>query len=187
MNNPFFTKFEARVTVEGAFSSDAKVFNPKSLLELALQYALVNMSPDEVSNLVGDVSKKMLHSLSCKRRREGDIVRVDPEGDTGLYLISTGRGDPDECTSCGNPLCKEWPTLVELSPDGAATGEFAYHVSECQMLDPEVKDKAALEAIGRSVLSSIRGAINSDEAVVQQHPGGGSKLLILQDEFYDLK
>ncbi|GAB0079367.1 hypothetical protein TOC8171_47730 [Pseudomonas syringae] len=71
MNNPFFTKFEARVTVEGAFSSDAKVFNPKSLLELALQYALVNMSPDEVSNLVGDVSKKNAALL---------VVQTSPRG-----------------------------------------------------------------------------------------------------------
>ncbi|MBJ2286656.1 MULTISPECIES: hypothetical protein [Pseudomonas] len=183
MNNQIFTKFEGRVIAEGAFSSDTKIFNPKSLLELALQYALVSMLPDEVSKLVADVSERMLHSLSCKRRREDEVVRVDQEGDTGLYLISTGRGGPEECVSCGNPLCKEWPTLVELSAEGAATGEFAYHVSECQMQDPGEQDKAALEMIGRSVLTSIRAAMNPNDAAAQLHTEGGREFLLFDDEF----
>lgn len=183
MHNQVFTKFEARVTVEGAFQSDARIFDPKSLLELALQYALVSMSVDDVSKLVGDVSKRMSHSLSCKRRRAGEVVRVDQEGDTGLYLISTDRGEPEECTCCGNPLCQEWPTLLELSPEGAATGDFAYHVSECQMQDPEEQDKAALEMLGRSVLASMRAAMKPIDAAGQQQPEGGGEFLILQDEF----
>ncbi|MEB0001182.1 hypothetical protein QN367_19170, partial [Cryobacterium sp. RTS3] len=70
----------------------------------------------------------------------GDLVRLedeDPDGYNGVYQISVGRGEPTDCVSCGNPLCKEWPTLFELTLKGTQTGEFAYHVSECQMLDPQ--------------------------------------------------
>lgn len=162
MNSEIYTKFEARVTVEGPFSSDATIYGPESLLELALQHALVSMPAEAVTKLVGDVTTRMLQSLSCKRRKAGEVVRVEVDllgGYNGLYQIAVDRGDPTDCVRCGNLLCNEWPTLVELSSEGAPTGNFGYHVSECQMLAPNDEDKRALEALGRAVLSSIREAV----------------------------
>lgn len=185
MSDEIFTKFEARVTVEGPFSSDGTIYDPKSLLEVALQHALVSMPAEAVSKLVADVTTSMLHSLSCKRRRNGEVVRLedqDPDGYNGLYLIAAGRGDPTDCVLCGNRLCNEWPTLLELSPAGVQTGDYAYHVSECQMLDPSGQDQRALETLGRSVLSSIREALNSDDSGDLQKPGGDVQHLFIQDE-----
>lgn len=133
-----YKQFEATVVVEGPYSSAAKVFNPASLLELALQHALFSMPAEAVAELVGNTTVRMLHSLSCKRRKAGELVRLvddHPDGYNGVYQISVGRGEPTDCFSCGNPLCNEWPTLVELTAEGEQTSNFAYHVSECQMLD----------------------------------------------------
>jgi hypothetical protein len=140
MNDSSYTKFEAKVVVEGPYSSAAQVFTPASLLELALQHALFSMPADAVADLVRNTTARMLHSLSCKRRKAGELVRLvddDPDGYNGVYQIAVGRGEPTDCISCGNPLCNEWPTLVELTPEGTPTGDFAYHVSECRMLDPQ--------------------------------------------------
>lgn len=83
----------------------------------------------------------MLYPLSRKRRQTGEVVTLvddgDPDGYSGLYQIAVGRGEPTDCMRCGNPACNEWPTLLELSPDKVPTGEYAYHVSECQMGDSE--------------------------------------------------
>ncbi|TPG88087.1 hypothetical protein EAH72_33725 [Pseudomonas caspiana] len=170
MSDEIYTKFEARLTVEGPFSSVATIYDPKSLLEVALQHALVSMPAEVVAKLVEQTTACMLHSLSCKRRRAGELVRLedqDPDGHNGLYQIAVGRGDPNDCVRCGNHLCNEWPTLLELSSTGAQTGDYAYHVSECQMLDPSGLDQRALETLGRSVLSSIREALNSDDSGTQ--------------------
>lgn len=180
-----FKKFKAEVVVEGPYSSAAQVFTPESLLELALQHALFSMPAEAVADLVRKTTARMLHSLSCKRRRDGEVVRLedqDPDGYNGLYLIAAGRGDPTDCDRCGNHLCNEWPTLLELSPAGVLTGDYAYHVSECQMLDPSGQDQRPLEALGRSILSSIREALNSDESDAQQTPTGDVQHPIIQDE-----
>ncbi|WP_122242141.1 hypothetical protein, partial [Pseudomonas syringae] len=140
MSDSSFTRFDAKVVVEGPYTSAAQVFTPAALLELALQHALFSMPAEAVADLVRNTTARMLHSLSCKRREAGELVRLqdeDPDGYNGVYQIAVGRGEPAECDSCGNPLCAEWPTLYELTPEGTQTGDFAYHVSECQMLDPQ--------------------------------------------------
>lgn len=142
MSDSSYTKFEAKVVVEGPYASIAQAFTPASLLELALQYSLFSMPAESVADLVQNTSARMLHSLSCKRRKAGDLVRLeddDPDGYNGIYQIAVGRGEPTDCISCGNPLCNEWPTLVDLKQEGTQIGDFAYHVSECQMLDPQTK------------------------------------------------
>lgn len=142
MSDSSYTKFEAKVDVEGPYTSTAQVFTPASLLELALQHALFSMSAEMVADLVRNTTARMLHSLSCKRRKAGELVRLvgdDPDGYNGVYQIAVGLGEPTDCVSCGNPLCNEWPTFVELTPEGTETGDIAYHVSECQMLDPQTK------------------------------------------------
>lgn len=142
MSDSIFTKFEAKVVVEGPYTSAAQVFTPALLLELALQHALFSMPAEAVADLVGKTTARMLHSLSCKRRNVGQLVRLeddDPDGYNGVYQIAVGRGEPTDCVYCGNPLCNEWPTLVELTPEGTQTGDYAYHVSECRMLDLQNK------------------------------------------------
>jgi len=142
MSDSSFTKFEANVVVEGPYTSDAKVFTPALLLELALQHALFSMPAEAVADLVSETTARMLHSLSCKRRNPGQLVHLkddDPDGYNGVYQIAVGRGEPTDCVYCGNPLCNEWPTLVELTPEGTQTGDYAYHVSECRMLDLQTK------------------------------------------------
>lgn len=133
-----FTKFTAQVSVEGEYPSYAQIFKPMSLLEHALRLSLLSESPEDVANVVTTTTALMLHSLGCKRRQIGDQVRLsddDKDGYNGLYQISADRGEPTECMRCGNPECAEWPTLDELSSEGVPTGEYAYHVSECQMSD----------------------------------------------------
>lgn len=139
MSDSSYTRFEAKVVVEGLYRSAAQVFTPESLLELALQHALFSMPAEVVADLVRNTTARMLDSLSCKRREAGELVRLedeDPDGYNGAYQIAVGREEPAECDSCGNPLCIEWPTLYELTPEGVQTGDFAYRVSECQMRDP---------------------------------------------------
>ncbi|WP_192485794.1 hypothetical protein [Pseudomonas savastanoi] len=133
-----YTRFEARVLVEGEYASTTQVFTPASLLEVALQHALVNMKPEAVADLVKNTTGRMLQSLSCKRRKCGDKVRLtdeDPDGYNGIYQIAIDRNEPTDCCACGSPLCSEWPTLHEIAPNGALTGSCAYHISECQMHD----------------------------------------------------
>jgi hypothetical protein len=133
-----FSKFEARVLVEGPFTSNTPVLTPASLLELALQHALLSMPSQRVADLVSQTTSRMLHSLSCTRRVAGETVRLvdeDPDGHNGEFQIAIGRGEPEECQCCGNQMCQEWPTLFELDANGAPTGDFAYHISECQMQD----------------------------------------------------
>lgn len=138
MTNRIFTKFIARVTVEGVASSDAQIFQPLALLEHSLRLALLSSTPEMVAEMVSKTTKSMVHSLSCKRRQGGEVVHLtdeDPEGYNGLYQIADGRGKPMICLVCGNPACTEWPTLIKLTKDGSLTEEYAYHVSECQMND----------------------------------------------------
>ena len=141
MNEVVYSKFEAKVCVEGHFSSETTVYNPMHLLQVALQHALLCAPAEAVTKLVEETASSILHSLSCKRRQTGEVVRLlddnEPDGYNGLYQIDVGRGEPTDCMRCGNPACNEWPTLLELSPDGGYTGEYAYHVSECQMGDYE--------------------------------------------------
>lgn len=138
MTDRAFTKFEARVLVEGPFSSDCTVRDAASLLKLALQHALVAMPAETVSELANDVTARMLHSLACSRRNAGDVVCLedpDPDGYNGFYQLAVGRGVPTDCMVCESGLCQEWPTLHELSESGEQTGNYAYHVSECRMID----------------------------------------------------
>lgn len=139
MTTVVFTKFEARLDVAGPFSLEAQYFDPMCLLKVALQLALFSQSPDAVSKLITDATEAMLHSLSCKRRKPGEVVVLrsnDLDGYNGLYQIVEERDTTEDCFRCGNPLCKEWPNLRELSPEGTPTGKHAYHVAECQMTDP---------------------------------------------------
>mgnify|MGYP001761616337 CR=1 FL=1 len=157
MNDSNYTKFEAKLVVEGPYSSVAQAFNPLSLLELALQHALFSMPAGAVSDLVRKTTASMLHSLSCKRREIGELVRLvddEPDGYNGVYQITAG-GEPADCIICGNPLCKEWPTLIEFTSGELQSGDFAYHVSECQMLDPQSGDRSA----GANVLLASRRII----------------------------
>lgn len=134
MSDKVFTKFAAHVHFEGAYASDADVFQPMALLEYALQLALFSQAADEVAQLIAKTTEQMLQSLSCRRRKMGDVVCVADDGETGVYQI-VGRDEPDSCTRCGNPACREWPTLVELAPDGLPNNTYEYHVSECRMRD----------------------------------------------------
>lgn len=144
MRDVSYKIFEAKVVVDGPYSSSSQVFDPASLLEVALRHALFSMPAESVADLVRETTARMLHSLSCKRRKAGDLVLLvddDPDGHNGIYQIAVGRGEPTDCVYCGNPMCNEWPTLVELTPEGAPTSDFAYHVSECRMLDPQTEQR----------------------------------------------
>ncbi|MCK9709873.1 hypothetical protein [Pseudomonas syringae] len=135
---PAFTRFDATTVVSGPFESTSHVKTPASLLVVALQHALFFMDVNEVEQIVHTTTEKLVASLGCKRRSPGEIVRLeghDPDSYLGLYQIALGRGEPSECVLCGNPRCKEWPTLFEVDVNLSRTGEFAYHVSECHMLD----------------------------------------------------
>ncbi|MDP5168545.1 hypothetical protein [Pseudomonas syringae] len=133
-----YTRFDATTVVCGPFRSTTHVTTPAALLVVALQHALFTMDADKVNEIVRLTTEKLLKSLGCKRRSPGEVVRLedhDSDGYNGLYQIALGRGEPSDCVLCGNPRCKEWPTLFEVDVSLSQTGEFAYHVSECQMLD----------------------------------------------------
>ncbi|GFZ61500.1 hypothetical protein PSTH1771_10795 [Pseudomonas syringae pv. theae] len=52
MSDLSYTKFEAKVVVEGPYTSAVQVFTPASLLGLALQHALFSMPAEAVADLV---------------------------------------------------------------------------------------------------------------------------------------
>ncbi|MFJ3463541.1 hypothetical protein [Achromobacter spanius] len=133
-----YLEFQAEIKVEGEFPSTEVVRNPVDLLEAALRHALLTCTPEIVAKVVDETTAVMLHSISSKRRSAGDLVRVnddDPERYNGNYQIAPGADTSTSCVRCGNSACREWPSLLELSAENSATGEFAYHVSECMMED----------------------------------------------------
>ena len=70
-----------------------------------------------------------------KRRKAGDRVWKKPmAGFVGEASFATieREGAPEGCLlDCGDPDCVEWANV--RTDDGA----YAYHVSECEMLDCE--------------------------------------------------
>lgn len=75
------------------------------------------------------------------RRKVGDIVLVKTEDEEFLGRIDAlGSERGDECPLCfidksHDQRCREWPNVAVLNSEHKATGEWAYHVSECQMFD----------------------------------------------------
>jgi len=77
------------------------------------------------------------------RRKPGEIVRRSPGsgfvGSSEPQLVKVPGGDTytdeaDPCMmGCGDQECREWANLEIMS--GAHTGEFMFHISECQMGD----------------------------------------------------
>jgi hypothetical protein len=77
-----------------------------------------------------------------KRRQVGDVVVVQ-DADEGPYLCridALGSEPRNGCLRCldinHDQCCREWPNLEILDPDGRSTGEWACHVTECEMQDP---------------------------------------------------
>lgn len=77
-----------------------------------------------------------------KRRKVDDIVQLHDEDD-GFYLgriDSLGASRGDECPQrflddTHDQSCMEWPNVEILNDDKTPTGEYVYHVSECDMQD----------------------------------------------------
>lgn len=144
-NDAIFTSFKSEILTDGKFGKSAYYArNPLGLLEHAVNLALVSESPDAVKAMFDKTSAKLLESLSKKRRKIGDVVRLDAdsgwESEQGTYRIALLHRDgsevsSDACVSCCNPECREWPLLERVADDGLATGEYAYHVPECRMTD----------------------------------------------------
>jgi len=77
-----------------------------------------------------------------RRRSPGEIVKRTPGsgflGNAEPSLIQvppeeayTAEADP--CLICDDPECREWANLKIVA--GPLTGEFLYHISECEMKD----------------------------------------------------
>lgn len=80
-----------------------------------------------------------------KRRHIGNVVVLNDEDGTAPYLgridaLGAERGDicphrflePDH-----DQACTEWPNVQVLDQNLQPTGEWVYHVPECQMADPK--------------------------------------------------
>ncbi len=74
------------------------------------------------------------------RRYIGEVVkRKAGSGFVGSSLpefvkIPTDPKEVDYCMlSCGDSECKEYANLEVVKEDGSPTGEYLYHISECQM------------------------------------------------------
>lgn len=78
-----------------------------------------------------------------KRRSVGDIVRIHDD-EEGFYLgriSARGEATRHECPqmyldSKHDRECREWPNIEVLDSNEKPTGQFAYHISECEMSDP---------------------------------------------------
>lgn len=79
-----------------------------------------------------------------KRWRIREVVALTDEDD-GPYL---GRIDPlgsereDECLRCADDpthdqRCREWPNVEVSDAEGRGTGQYVYHVPECEMNDSQ--------------------------------------------------
>lgn len=81
----------------------------------------------------------MTTSSEKATRKAGDVVMILAHvagfgGVPGRYRIDK-LGEPKPCMICDEPDCQEWPNLERLGDLGNRTGEYAYHVSECEMTD----------------------------------------------------
>lgn len=134
-----FKQFKAKVNTDGRYGTmSAELFTPLVLLEEAVRLAILSgHSPEEIQNTVDGTESLLRPSLMKSRRCSGDVVCLVGAtgwgGSTGTYRISSGN--PTACLTCLNPECQEWPNLECLDEHGNGIGEFAYHVSECQMFD----------------------------------------------------
>lgn len=76
-----------------------------------------------------------------KRREAGDIVwKTENAGFVGEASYIKIMPEDDEYASycmmdCGDLDCREWSNLQHCDKDGNPLGGYAYHVSECQMMD----------------------------------------------------
>lgn len=79
-----------------------------------------------------------------KRRKVGDIVKLDDPDGTGPYLgciDAQGAERGDQCPRCcadvsHDQQCAEWPVVNVLDEHKQPTGGRVFHVAECQMSDP---------------------------------------------------
>lgn len=63
---------------------------------------------------------------------EPSIIKV-PEGNDWEWASKDNRGGAGPCMICNDPECKEYPNLQIVQ--GPWTGEYLYHISECEMSD----------------------------------------------------
>lgn len=80
-----------------------------------------------------------------KRRKPGEVVRRLPgsgfvgSADPQMVRIPSGHDFVDQADpcmmGCGDPECREWANLEIV--EGPHTGQFIYHISECEMVDSD--------------------------------------------------
>lgn len=114
--------------------------DPLMALKVALQMALVQCSAKDVQALLARETAAMTQSLQSHRRKPGEVVALRKDARHSARSPSSGPAlwciegeEPLKCPVCGNPTCREWPTLRQLSP---RAGVMRHHVSECAMLTP---------------------------------------------------
>jgi hypothetical protein len=78
-----------------------------------------------------------------KRRGVGEVVLLRDD-EEGPYLGRIDALDSErryECLRCSFDVthahdCREWPNVEVLNDKRQPTGQFVYHVTECEMSDP---------------------------------------------------
>ncbi len=100
-------------------------------VELAVQAAMLAYRPGEIRAAVDKEISKMEQSLARPRRSPGERVTLSAMGLEGDWRIASH--DTFGCALCGNTACREWPTLARVDSAGRDTGQYVYHVCECQM------------------------------------------------------
>lgn len=80
-----------------------------------------------------------------KRRSVGDVIRLDDGDGSGPYFGRfniLGAGRNDDCPQCymdptHDQACNEWPNVEVLDRFRKPTGDWVYHVAECNMQDAD--------------------------------------------------
>jgi hypothetical protein len=77
-----------------------------------------------------------------KRRAFGDVVQVQDDDGEPPYLVklipTEDGAEPDYCMyDCGDPDCREWRIAEVIDNQVQPAGSRIYHVTECNMSDPQ--------------------------------------------------
>jgi hypothetical protein len=74
-----------------------------------------------------------------QRRNIDEIVLVKrDDGEFYARIDALGADSEDECPQCyldksHDQDCREWPNVEILNSDNSLSGQYMYHVSECDM------------------------------------------------------